>query len=79
MRAEGLGVEMERAKDWEPGGWIPCPAPPLQSSVTLGGRLHVSELLPAPVKNDSWTTRAAKPPAILAVFDKGLYKNLASC
>ena len=53
MRAEGLGVEIERAMDWEPGGWVPCRAPPLPSSVILGGKLHVSEQLPASVKNDT--------------------------
>lgn len=44
---------METAVDWEPGGWVPRPAPPLRSSVTQGGELHVSEVLLAPLKNDT--------------------------
>lgn len=44
---------MERAGDWEPGGWIPSAAQPLTSSVTLGRAPHLSELLQARLENDT--------------------------
>lgn len=44
---------MVRAANWDPEGWVPSPALPLTSSVTLGRVLHLSELLLSPLKNDT--------------------------
>lgn len=44
---------MVKAEDGEPEGWVPSPALPLTSSVTLGRAPHLSELLLSPLKNDT--------------------------
>lgn len=77
----GLGELGQRQQDPEPGGQVPSAArpQPLMSSVTLGRAPHLSELLPAPLENDTVGQRGLQsPPAILTVCDKDLYKSLLS-